>query len=101
MVWMQRILDRAFDRLVVFRERSIGEHSNGGEEPAYALWIHDERPHVIFGRGVRFEVRHIIACAFSRRFVPPHLFPLRIPRVPIWVAGCAVIEHAAVRWPRP
>ncbi len=46
---MQRIGDRAFEGLVMFRERTVGHSGQRHEYPARALGVHDERAHVVFG----------------------------------------------------
>ena len=77
---MQRILDRALDRLVMLRERPVGQGAERSEESADAFGIHDERAHVIFGMRVGLEVGHVVA--------DPLLPPLRSTR-----PACASGSH--------
>ena len=58
---MQRIADRAFDRLVVLRERPVGESRERPEDAPDAFGIHDERAHVVLGMRVDLEVGHVVA----------------------------------------
>ena len=51
---MERIRDRAFDRLVVLGERPVRECRPAARtDAAHAFGIHDERPHVVLRLGVR------------------------------------------------
>ena len=70
---MQRILDGALDRLVVFRERPISNGADRDKQTSHTFRIHDKRAHVVFRLRVSLEVRHIVASPLLRRFVPPHL----------------------------
>ncbi len=73
LIRMQRIRDRAFDRLVEFGERPIGHGAERNEEPADAFGIHDEWTHVIFGRRIGFEIGNVVAHPLCFAFVPPDL----------------------------
>src|ERR1700694_2625659 len=96
---MKRVVNRTLDRFVVFRERSIGKGSERPKNSPYALRIHDERAHVIFGLGIGLEGWHGVAHPFLRAFVPPDLLPRRIPGFAIEIAGRAVVQHPAVGRP--
>src|ERR1700722_16592265 len=98
---MQRILNRTFDGLVMLREWPICEHTDRSEQTPDAFRIHDERPHVILRMGVGLEVRPVIAYPLSRRFVPPALFAVRIPRLPVGIARGAIVKDAPICRPRP
>src|SRR6267378_2051548 len=99
--WMEWVVDRTFDRFVMFGERPIGK---GGERPkdsSHALRIHDERTHVIFRLGIDLEVHHVVADPFLLLFVPPDLLSRWIPRLAVRVARRAVVKYAAIRRPGP
>ncbi len=98
---MQRICDGTFERLVMLGERTVGHAGQGYEQPADAFRIHDERTHVILGRRVGLEIRHVVADPALLRFVPPYLPPVVIPRLAVHVARRAVVHHAAVHRPGP
>src|ERR1700738_3300275 len=98
---MERIFNRTFDRFVVFGERSIGKSPERPKDSPYALRIHDERTHVIFGLGIDLEVHPVVANPFLLLFVPPDLFSRWIPGLAVDVARCAIVEDAAIRRPRP
>src|SRR5581483_829417 len=101
LVWVKRIGDRAFDGLVVLGERSVGEDTDGNEQAAYTLGIHDEGAHVILGFGIGFEVGHIHASPLLVVIVPPDLPAGGIPGFAVQVAGGAVVHDTAVGRPRP
>ena len=98
---MQQVRHRALDRLVVLGERPIGHHAERNEQTAHTLRIHDEGPHVVFGRGIGFEIRYVVPDPLLRRFAPPHLRAIAVPRLTVQIARRAVVKHATVRWPRP
>src|ERR1035438_4759994 len=98
---MQRVHQRTFEGLVVFGERSIGHPSERYEQTPNALGNHDEWAHVIFGWGVRFEIGNVNAHPALLGFVPPNLASRGVPGLAIAIAGGAIIENAAIRWPRP
>ncbi len=58
---VQRIVDRALGRFIVFRERTIGEGRERAKDSADTLRIHNEWAHVILRLGINFEVRHVVA----------------------------------------
>src|SRR2546429_4863287 len=95
------VVNRTFDWLVVFRERSIGEGSKRGKDPPDAFRIHNERAHMILGLGVDLEVRHVVAHPFLRAFVPPDLATRWIPGLAVGIARCAIVKHAAICRPGP
>ena len=101
LLWMERILDRALDRLVVLRERSVREGGERREDAAHPLRVHDERPHVLLRRGVHLEVRNVVADPLLRGLAPPDLPPFGIPRLAGGIAGGTVVKHAAVGRPGP
>ena len=98
---VQRIGDRAFDRLVVFGKRPVRERGERREDAAHALRIHDERPHVIRRVRIGFEVGNVIADPLLLRLVPPDLSAVGIPGLAGRIARGAVVHHAAIRRPRP
>src|SRR6202050_4623703 len=77
------------------------EKPQGRQQPSDAFGIHDERPHVVLRVRVWFKVGHIVAHPTLRRLVPPNLLPRRIPRLAGWIAGCAVVQSAAICRPAP
>src|ERR1700674_456505 len=98
---VKRVCDGALDGLVVLGERTIVEAAERDEDTSYAFGIHDERTQVIFGWRVGFEIGHIVADPGLFCLVPPDLAAGRIPGLAVHVAGGSVIEHAAIRRPRP
>src|SRR6202521_434365 len=98
---MEWIVDRALGRFVVFGERSIGKGRERPKDSPYALRIHNERAHVIFGLGIDLEVHHIVANPFLLVFVPPDLFSGWIPGIASHIARRAIVEDPAIRRPGP
>src|SRR3982074_2625087 len=98
---MERIGDWAFERFIVFGERSVGKSSQRAEYSANALRIHDERAHVIPRGRICLEVGNVIAHPAVRGLVPPDLFAVGIPRLARKIARGAAIQNATVRRPRP
>src|SRR6202008_534807 len=84
-----------------FGERSIGKSCQRRKQSSYALRIHDKRAHVIFRFGIDLEVRYVVANPFLLAFVPPDLFSRSVPGLAVDVARRAIVEHAAIRGPRP
>src|SRR6202023_605087 len=98
---MEWIVNRTFDRFVVFRERSIGKGPERRKDSPYALRVHDERAHVIFWLGIDLEVHHVVADPFLLLFVPPDLFSRWIPGLAVNVGRRAIVNDAAIRRPGP
>ena len=98
---MQHILHRTFDGFVMFGEGSIGERGQRRKDPSNAFWIHDERAHVVLGIRVRFEIRHVVSLPKLCRLVPPNLLARRIVRLSRGIARSPVVQHPAIRRPRP
>src|SRR5690606_38930172 len=99
LVGIERVVaERRLERLVVLGERPVGE-GRPSEEPRNAFLVHDERPHA----GCRVLVDRIVrrVGADPARAVPLDELALWIPRASARIARRAVVEHAAVRWPRP
>src|SRR5580692_1435730 len=99
--WMQGILDWTLERLVVFRERTISKSPQRRENSPDAFRIHDEWAHVILWLGIGLEIRHVVSDPFLLVFVPPNLLSRCVPGLTVHVARCAVVQHAAIRRPRP
>jgi hypothetical protein len=72
LIRMQRIRERALDRLVV-RGTDRPPSAERHEQTSDAFGIHDERAHVIFGRGIGLEVGNVDADPGLLGFVPPNL----------------------------
>src|SRR6202041_2803668 len=85
----------------MFRKRPFSKYTDRSEQSPDAFRVHDEWTHVVLRMGIRFEVGNVIANPFSRRFVPPDLLAIRIPRLSIRTTGGPVVKHAPVRGPRP
>src|SRR6266481_9529282 len=98
---MKRVVNRTFNWFIVFRERSIGKGRKRTKYSPYALWVHDERAHVIFRLGIDLEVGHVVANPFLLAFVPPDLFSRWIPGLAVHIERRAIVEHAAIRRPGP
>src|SRR5579863_3002182 len=82
-------------------EWAVGEDSDRSEQASDSFGVHDEGAQVVFGVRVGLEIGDVVTNPFSRGFVPPDLFAVRIPRLAFQVAGSAVIEDAAIGRPGP
>ncbi len=98
---MQRVGDRALRWFVVLRERTIRHGTEGHEQPAQALRVHDERAHVVLGIGISLEIRHVIAGPFACSFIEPNLLAAGVPGLAFQIAGSTIVEYAPVCRPRP
>ena len=93
-VVVQRVRRRALDRLVVLRERPVGELL-AAEQARDALLGHDEGARGV-GRRRPTVVRHV---ADPLSPVPGDAGAARVPRPPLRVGRGAVVEHAAIGRP--
>src|SRR5215217_6273415 len=105
---VEQVRDWRLDRLVVDRERTVGE-AHGGEEPAEPVAVDDERPVsrdgvVTFGIGAGpvirplggCEVRDVMTDPLALLPVPPDVSFLLGPGSALVVGGGPVVEDAAV-----
>ena len=97
---MQRIRNRAFDRFVVLRERTVLKRRERAKEATDAFRIHDEWTHVILRRRIHFEIGNVVAHPPSG-LVPPDLTPFGVPRFAGRIARRAVVHDAPIGRPRP
>src|SRR5262249_8044259 len=101
LVGMKRVLYRAFERLIMFREWAFGKRTKRCKQPRDSFRIHDEWTHVILRLGVRFEVGNVVPHPSPCGFAPPNLTARRVPGFTRWITGSAVVHNATIRWPRP
>ena len=95
---MEHVRDRRLDGFVMLGERTVEQCV--GEQPADALTVHDERqPGSGIGRTHRRRIVRNVSDPLAS--VPHYAGPLRIPRLPLRVGRCAVVEDAPVERPAP
>src|SRR5918911_1281215 len=110
---VKRVIEWGFVRLVVRRQRSVGE-AGGDEDPASPIRLHYEglvAPDRFLGLRVigrlvvgmlgRAYVRHVVAGPAPLLLVPPDVLLALGPGPPFRVCGGAGVDDATVHWPRP
>ncbi|MND86005.1 hypothetical protein D3C80_779510 [compost metagenome] len=92
---VEDVLDRAFERFHVCRERTVTHHA-ASEQTRNAFLVHYERADIL-----RFRRRRNVGNVITRPLgtIPFEQLAGRIPRLAVDIRGCTVVERAAVQRP--